>query len=72
MLTSGKAEGSVPSGASSTSISSPSEFSGVAPARSPGASRGRGSVGCIGVGGEGGQYADVDDGRWGGGGDGGR
>lgn len=61
----------MPLGASSTSMSSPSEWRGVAPARSPGASRGRGSDRCSGVGGEGGQYADVDDGRWGGGGGGG-
>lgn len=75
MLTSGKVEGSGPSGASSTSMSNPSERSRGAPARRPGASRGRGSEGCSGVGG---QYADVededeeDDGGCGSGGDGGR
>ena len=70
VLTSGRVEGSGPSGASSTSMSNPSERSGGAPARRPGDSRGRGSEGCSGVGGVGGQYADVvDDG---GGGDGGR
>lgn len=66
MLTSGKVEGSGPSGSSSTSMSSPSECSRGAPARRPGASRGRGSEGCSGVGRVGGQYADVDDGRSGG------
>lgn len=73
MLTSGRVEGSRPSGFSSTSMSNPSERSGAAPARRPGDSRGRGSEGCSGVGGVGGQYADVDDGgSGGGGGDGGR
>lgn len=71
MLTSGKVEGSEPSGASSTSMSNSSECSGSTPARRPGSSRGRGSVGFSGVGGVGGQYADVDDDGGSGGGDGG-
>lgn len=72
MLTSGKVEGSGPSPASSTSMSNPSERSGGAPARRPGASRGRGSEGCSGVGGVGGKYADDDDDGGSGGGVGGR
>lgn len=64
VLTSGKAGGSGPSGTSSTSMSNTSERSRVTPARRPGASRGRGSEGSSGVGG---QCADDD-----GGGDDGR
>lgn len=53
-LTSGKLEASGPSGASSTSMSDPSESSRVAPARGPGTRGGRGSAGCRGGGGVGG------------------
>lgn len=41
-------------------MSNLSECSRGAPALRPGASRGRSSEGCSGVGGVGGQYADVD------------
>lgn len=57
-LTSGRAEGSRPSGVSSNSMSNPSECRRGAPACRPGDARGRGSEGFSGVGGVGGQYAD--------------
>lgn len=56
-------------------MSNPSDCSGSAPARRLGDSRGRGSEGCRGVGGVGGQYAAAaaaDDDGGGGSGDGGR
>lgn len=66
VLTSDKVEGSRPWGASSTSMSKPSEFSRGTPACRPGASRGRGSEGCSGMSGVDGQYVGVDDSRCGG------